>query len=36
LIKRYTPFIQYDKNKFLHILKKKIRETAWTSQKLIR
>ena len=28
LIKRYTPFIQYDKEKFLHILKKKIRETA--------
>jgi len=28
LIKRYTPFIQYDKNKFLHILKKKIHEQA--------
>jgi len=28
LIKRYTPFIQYDKEKFLHILKKKIHEQA--------
>jgi hypothetical protein len=26
LIKKYTPFIQYDKEKILHILKKKIRE----------
>lgn len=26
LIKKYTPFIQYDKTKFLHILKKRIRE----------
>jgi hypothetical protein len=28
IIKKYTPFIQYDKNKFLHILKKKIHEQA--------
>jgi hypothetical protein len=28
LIKKYTPFIQYDKNKFLHILKKKLHEQA--------
>jgi hypothetical protein len=28
LIKKYTPFIHYDKEKFLHILKKKIREYA--------
>ena len=28
LIKKYTPFIQYDKEKVLHILKKKIREYA--------
>jgi len=27
-IEKYTPFIQYDKNKFLHILKKKIHEQA--------
>jgi hypothetical protein len=26
LIKKYTPFIQYDKEKVLHILKKRIRE----------
>lgn len=26
LIQKYTPFIQYDKEKFLHILKKKIHE----------
>lgn len=26
IIKKYTPFIQYDKNKFLHILKKRVRE----------
>jgi T4 gene Gp59 loader of gp41 DNA helicase len=26
LIKKYTPFIQYDKEKILHILKRKIRE----------
>jgi hypothetical protein len=28
LIQKYTPFIQYDKDKFLHILKKKIHEQA--------
>jgi hypothetical protein len=28
LITKYTPFIDYDKEKFLHILKKKIREYA--------
>lgn len=28
LIKKYTPFIRYDKDKFLHILKKRIREYA--------
>ena len=28
LIQRYTPFINYDKTKFLHILKKKIHEQA--------
>ena len=27
-IEKYRPFIQYDKNKFLHILKKKIHEQA--------
>ena len=26
LIKKYTPFIQYDKEKILHVLKKRIRE----------
>ena len=28
LIKKYTPFVQYDKEKYLHILKKRIREYA--------
>ena len=28
LIKNYTPFIQYDKDKFLHILKKRLKEYA--------
>jgi hypothetical protein len=28
LIKKYTPFIQYDKEKILHIIKKKINEQA--------
>jgi len=28
IITKYTPFIQYDKEKFLHILKKKIHEQA--------
>jgi hypothetical protein len=28
LLKKYTPFIQYDKEKVLHTLKKRIREYA--------